>query len=599
MSNRLFRTLAWIAFFGGAFIAGVQASSAQVVPPPASDVPVPPAPLRDTTDTVPRDTIKAPIGRAPAPTPPAIGGRYVWEGDRILASGAFTVADLLNTVPEVTMFRTGWMHAAQYAAVAGDVSRIRLFLDDVEIDPIDPRGSGLHELSRYAVWPLQRVAIERVGAEIRIDMRSWTVNNTSPFTRTDVYTGTEETDLYRGYYGKRFNNGAILQVGAEQASTENTRFGGGGDAATLLGRLGIGRSFWSLDVFAERRRQTRSAQTGEIRDLLADDASHTFAYARAAIGRATRGPFLEFIASTQGIRGRDRAVEIIDTTETPDTVFVEGGVSRAQYVATAGYRSGALVVSLSNRIRRIDHASESAVSGRVEFLTRLLEVSARGESGGEVRTLDGTVRLQPFNVFSVLASGSRRTTDRPGDTTSSTSFRIEGGLNLTGIWLYGGRLTLDASAPALNPLDVVEELPEDTELTGGRRTASYVGMRGRGWKGFGAHTYVLRWDEPQMYMPEYQARMELNYETQALSRFPRGQFGFRVAVADEFRSGVDFLTQRVGASHVLWGLMEIRISRATMTLRVQNPLGKQYYLAPGFQMPRGLSTYGIRWYFWG
>jgi hypothetical protein len=567
------------------------AAAAQVVPPPASDVPVPPAPERDVPDTVVRDTIQPPIGRAQGPRPPAIGGAYVWEGDQILASGAFTLADLLQRVPEVTVFRTGWMHSVQHAAVAGDVTRIRLFLDDVELDPIDPREFAFHELGRRPIWSLQRIAIERVGAEIRIDMRSWTVDRTTPYTRTDVYTGTEETDLYRGYYGKRFFNGAVLQVGAEQAGSENTRFGGGGDATSLLGRLGVGRRSWSVDVFAERRRQTRTQQSGEVRDLPSYDASHTFAYARAAIGRATEGPFLELLASTQGTRESSRHLAGVDTVDT--------AVSRAQYVATAGYRTGALLISLSDRIRRLEGRSENSLSARAEFSTRLLELATRAETGGEVRTVDGTARLQPLSFLSVLASGSRRTSERADDSTTATSFRVEGGVGRGGIWLYGGRLTIDGAVPAVNPLDAVAEVPGGIELTGGSRSASYVGLRGRGWRGFGAHSYVLRWQDPGYYMPEYQARAELNYETQALSRFPSGQFGFRIAVADEFRSGVEFLTQRVGASHVLWGLMEIRISRATMTLRVQNPLGKQYFLVPGFEMPRGLSTYGIRWYFWG
>lgn len=567
------------------------AAGAQVVPPPASDVPVPPAPESERADTVVRDTVQPPLGRGHRPAPPEIGGAYVWEGDRILASGAFTLADLLHRVPEVTIFRTGWMHAEQYAAIAGDVSRIRLFLDGVELDPIDPREGPWQELSRRPIWNLERVAIERVGSEIRIDMRTWSVENTSPYTRTDVYTGTEETDLYRGYYGKRFFNGAVLQAGGEQASTENRRFGGGGDAASLFARGGVGRRNWALDVFAERRRQTRTQQTGDFRNLDPYDASHTFAYARAAVGRASGGPFLELLASTQGTKETSRHREGVDTVDT--------AVSRQQYVATAGYRRGPVTVSLTDRIRRIEGRNENSLSARGEFLTRLLEVSARGESGGEVRTVDGTVRLQPLRFFSLLASGSRRTSDRAGDTTTATSFRLEGGLSLTGIWLYGGRLTVDGSASPLNPLDAATELPPEVELGGGRRTASYAGLRGRGWRGLGAHTYVIRWDDPGYYMPEYQSRLELNYETMALSRFPSGQFTFRIAVADEFRSGVDFLTTRVGASHVLWALMEIRISRATLTLQVRNPMGRQYFFAPGFELPRGLSTYGIRWHFWG
>jgi hypothetical protein len=572
----------------GALLHSVTPVHAQVVPGPPSEVPMPPAP---PPDTVRLDTVQPPVGRSHPPTQPATGARYVWEGDEILASGAYTLTDLLHRVPEITTFRTGWIHAPQFAAVAGDVRRIRIFLDDIELDAIDPREFGFHQLGRIPIWSLQRVAIERLGSEVRVDLRSWTVQRTTPYTRTDVYTGTEETDLYRGYYGKRFHNGAILQFGGEQVGTENVRFGGGGDAASILARAGVGRRAWSFDVFGERRRLSRTPQAGQFGEQPPYTATHTIAYARAAFGEMARGPFLELLASSQGVRETSPHRAPADTLDTT--------LSRVQYVATAGYRAGPLALRLTDRLRRVDGSFRNSLAGRVEFATGMLQASARAEAGGGQRGMDGTIRLQPLGFFSVLAAGSRQRAHAPEDTTTSTSLRLEAGLGLTGIWLYGGSLSVDGPPAGVNPLDPVRALPEELELVGGRRTAGYVGLRGRGWRGFGADTYVLRWQDPGFYVPEYQARAELNYETQWLSRFPRGEFGFRLAVADEFRSGVDFLAQRAPASHVLWALMEIRISRATLTLQLRNPLGREYFLVPGFEMPRGLSTYGVRWYFWG
>jgi hypothetical protein len=575
-----------LGFLAGALAHGTPKADAQVVPGPPSEVPMPPAP---PPDTLRPDTVQPPIGRTPPPTQPATGARYVWEGDGILASGAFTLTDLLHRVPEITTFRSGWIHSPQFAAIAGDVRRIRIFLDDVELDPIDPREFGFHQLGRFPLWSLQRVAIERLGSEVRVDLRSWTVQRTTPFTRTDVYTGTEETDLYRGYYGKRFHNGAILQVGGEQVGTENVRFGGGGDASSILLRGGVGRRLWSFDAFGERRRLSRTPQTGEVGALPPYTATHTVAYARAAFGEVARGPFLELLASTQGVRETSAHRPPADTLDTT--------LSLIQYVATAGYRAGPLTLRLTDRMRRVEGSAENSLAGRAEFMTGMLEASARVEGGGR-RGMDGTVRLQPLRFFSVLAAGSRQRADAPGDTTTSTSLRLEGALSITGVWLYGGTLSISGVAPVVNPLDA-GPVPDPFFTESERRQAGYVGLRGRGWRGLGADTYVIRWQDPGLYMPEYQARTELNFETQWLSRFPRGEFGFRIAVADEFRSGVNFLAQRSPASHVLWGLMEIRISRATLTLQVHNPLGRQYFLAPGFEMPRGLSTYGVRWYFWG
>lgn len=577
----------------------------QVVPPPASEVPVPPSPKTDDTtaaaaDTVQRDTIKAPIGRAAVPRPPSLAPAYVWEGDQILASGAYTLTDLLRRIPEVTTFRTGWIHSPQYAAIAGNVAKIRIFLDGIQLETLDPREFGFHELGRIPIWSLQRVAVERVGTELRVDLRTWTVDRTNPYTRTDVYTGTEETDIYRGYYGKRFNNGAIFQAGGEQQATENVRFGGGGDALSVIARAGVGRGVWSLDAFAERRRHNRveQAAAGSGQPLPPYDATHTVAYVRAAAGRQTGGLWLELIAASQSAKESSAQDSLRVPPDTVDTT-----ASRVQYVAAGGYRAGLLSVGVTGRLRRFEGRSENSVTGRAEFATGFLQVAGQGEGGSGYSSFDAHARLQPIRFFALLASGSRRTSERPGEAESASAFRFEGGLNLGGIWAYGGALSIEDVDPVLpHPLDpaaVIGGDPIDTELPTLRRTATFYGLRGRGWRGLGADTYVIRWKDPGFYMPEYQARAELNFHTQWLNRFPRGQFGFSFAVADEFRSGVNFLTERVGASHTLWGLMEIRIQRATLTVQVYNPLGRQYFIVPGFEMPRAVSTYGIRWHFWG
>jgi hypothetical protein len=605
-----------LARFGLGLVAGavLQVSSApvhaQVVPPPASEVPVPPAPETDTTatpaDTVPRDTIKAPIGRALLPAASGVGPRYVWEGDEILASGAYTLTDLLQRIPEITTFRSGWIHSPQVAAVAGDFGRIRLFLDGMELDPIGPRAFGSQELAHVPIWSLQRVVVERAGADVRVHMQTWTVRNTTPFTRTDVYTGNENTDLYRGYYGKRFDNGAIFQAGAEQQGTENVRFGGGGDALSLLARIGMGRANWSVDGFVERRRQHRARQTGQnVPPLAAYDATNTHAYLRAALGRQDRGPWLELLASHQRVKeGSPRVVAGGGVpADTVDTI-----VSRLQYVATAGYRTGALAFTVTERLRRYQGRSENALSGRVELATRFVDAGAFLERADEANSADAHVRIQPLRFVALSAHGSRREFFARPDPLTSNSFRLEAGVSLGGIWAYGGTLTVDGRVPL--PVSPFDQGRDDTPRLqplfatdyrggAGRVNATFGGLRGVGWRGFGADTYVRKWDTRDVYLPEYEARTELNFRTRWLSRFPRGDFGFHIAVADEFRSGVDFVSGRTGASHVLWGLLEVRIQRATLTFQTRNPLGRQYFIVPGFEMPRSVSTYGVRWYFWG
>ena len=45
------------------------------------------------------------------------------------------------------------------------------------------------------------------------------MGKTIPETRTDVSTGDQQTNMYRGYFGQRYRNGLALQFGAQQVGT--------------------------------------------------------------------------------------------------------------------------------------------------------------------------------------------------------------------------------------------------------------------------------------------------------------------------------------------------------------------------------------------
>jgi hypothetical protein len=45
-------------------------------------------------------------------------------------------------------------------------------------------------------------------------------------------------------------------------------------------------------------------------------------------------------------------------------------------------------------------------------------------------------------------------------------------------------------------------------------------------------------------------------------------------------------------------LLEIRIMRAVLSYQQRNILGYLYQVVPGFEMPRVLAIYGVRWDFW-
>ncbi len=222
-------------------------------PPSATDTLV----ARDTL----ADTLQTPYARAEAPGVETI---YWWSRDAIFQSNAQTLAELLEVVPGVTSYRSAFLASPAVVAYLGDITRIRVFYDGLELMSLDPRTGDVHDLVEVPLWSAEEVRLERAAGELRVHMRSWRVNLTTPVTRTDVFTGDEDANLYRGFFGRRFRNGLGFQVGAQQYSTSSRRNVGGGDELSLLARVGWAHGSWSVDAFVNRARRNREAQQRTI-----------------------------------------------------------------------------------------------------------------------------------------------------------------------------------------------------------------------------------------------------------------------------------------------------------------------------------------------
>jgi len=101
------------------------------------------------------DTIKAPIARAEMPPLIGIASPFRWNRAELFASGALTVQDLLDRMPGVTTMRSGWIASPSVGAFEGDVRRVRVFIDGVERDAIDPRSDGVLDLTQIALWSFE------------------------------------------------------------------------------------------------------------------------------------------------------------------------------------------------------------------------------------------------------------------------------------------------------------------------------------------------------------------------------------------------------------------------------------------------------------
>ncbi|HJQ10627.1 MAG TPA: Plug domain-containing protein [Gemmatimonadaceae bacterium] len=578
-------------------------ASAQVVPPPASEVPIPVKPKTDSgpdSARVKTDTIKAPVGRFADPVLYEIGPQYEWNRTQLFATGALTLVDLLDRIPGITTFRSGWLATPTTSMYNADFSRVRIFYDGIEIDNLDNSTGGVLDLSSIQLWTLEHLSIERSAGQLRIYMRSWRVDNTDPYTRADVATGNEETNLYRGFYGKRLDNGGLLQFAGQQFGVRSSRFAGAGDALSLVSRIGFAKKAWSVDAFVLRHHPTRTIQRPLFGrpPVLGLDATYTDAYLRVGVGASNRGPWLQITAASLGFKGKTAPDENNPATAQPDTL--ERRISESQYIVSAGYTLGPFRLELEDRLRAISGSTYNGANARFDVVSPIGVISAFAEHDGRQGTtsVDAGIRAQPLPFIAVSGSVSQTAATGSSNQPALTSLRGEVGIKLVRPWVSGGFISADRT-PGLAPL-VYDTLLLPTGL--GRVSAQTGAIRGPLFYGLGIDAWAVHWSGSDRYLPEWQSRSELNYANSFLKRFPRGDFEVRAAGVYEYRSRTAFPLAagdaQTIATKTVSALLEIRIMRAVLTYQQRNILGWQYDVVPGFEMPRVLAIYGVRWDFW-
>ncbi|MEO5902589.1 MAG: hypothetical protein ABIQ55_01105 [Gemmatimonadaceae bacterium] len=581
-------------------------SDAQVVVPPGTEVPIPLKPKTDSAAAkVKTDTIKAAFGRGVGPRTADVGPQFSWNRTELFASGALTVADLIERVPWATSFRSGWLASPKFVAVNGDLGRVKVFYDGIELDNIDPRSGSMLDLNSVQLYTLENVSIERFANELRVHLRSWRADRTDPFTRVDILTGDENTNVYRGYYGKRFDSGAGLQVAGQQHSTRSVRLGGGGDALSFMIRTGIAKKNWSIDAFELRTNASRVLQPtfGSGLSLPPFQGVYDLGYVRAGLGKVDGGPWLQLIASTMQLAESSPTNDassaltrhiIADTTDTT--------TKRRQFVVSGGYFRGPLKFSATDRIRAFDKGIYHTPSVRLEFGNTLGLVELFGERSFQAKTTrgDAIAQLTPVPFFSVTGSVSTAVPDSTpvGGSPQFLAARVEAGVRLLGPWLIAGFITRDTAI--LKAPTVFDTAYMARPI--GRRNGIYAGLRGRLYRDINMDVQGTMWDSGGFYQPRYQARSEIDLATNWLSRFPSGNFGLKIGVSHDYRSTVSFPVaggvRKTNSSGIFSALVEIRILRGVVTYQVRNIVGDQYQIVPDFFMPRAISLYGLRWEFW-
>ena len=578
--------------------------------------------VRDTLKTPPvkRDSIKAPLVRAEMPTAGVIAGpAYRFRGDTVLATGSLTVADLLERIPGVTVFRSGYLASAQTASYLGDFRRIRVFRDGVEVNAVNPRNGNVLDLTDVQLWQAEEVTIEPTPGEVRVYLRTRAPRNTTPQTRADVYTGDQQTNLYRAFYGKRFTNGGLVQVNLQQYGTggRGSRNGGGGDAVNALVRLGWARGNRSLDVTFTRldRRRNQTTDYFTLDSVLVNFVGRRDeGYIRAGVGDPERGVWAQAIANVLHFRLESPQRLPVASTDTTTQVFPDTNTYQNQYVLTGGLTRWGVRFTATDRYRTGYGArGYHAPSLRASYERDRLTLSAVAERVGtdSTKRLDLSGRLAVLPRVAVVGGLSTTNGDSAVGGTRQVA-RVELAAQVArAAWLSIGRI--QRGAQILSPPRVYA-VPGGTPVAvrEGQVGGTVATLRGEVLPFITADVGGTVWNSAGYYRPRYEGRAELRFASNFLRRFPSGEFGVTAALSDAYRSAVAFplvpsgnatgtptiTLGRAGASNLIRALLEIRIQRAVLTFESRNVGSRLYQEVPGIYMPRGaINYYGVRWEF--
>ena len=581
--------------------------------------------LKMRADSIARaDSAIGALPQAEVPLLTEVGMSHRWNRDSLFSTGALTLADFLDRVPGLASLRARFYMAPQVGAYNGDVARVRLFLDGIELEAIDARSGGITDLSQFPIAALEELVVERAADELRLLMRSWRgPTRITAQTRADVYTGDNRSNTFRGFLARRAHNGFALQAMLQQRSTDDRRLGGDGDATTIFTRIGIIKPRWSIDATLLRVRSSQqllslvpvTAYELVGRPIPAYQQVQRDAYIRFGAGDVNRGPWLQLLAaSRQNVENTThRAADVTHgfLADSADTTR-----NSTQYVASVGWAAARARFSATNRLRIVDGEMLNQPSARVGFDLGRLTLSAYGERNpfDKVTRADAFFRLRPVPFFAVTGAASYGTTGSlllPLDSTNGKELvffpvakaaRAEVAIRVGRLWIQGGAVLRDSAvirAPAI--FDRTTPVTVEGRVTGA--TFSVVGPL---FKGFSVHVSGVQWENAGWYRPQTEVRSELTWRYHFTGAAKTG-FDFVLAGQSEYRSGafVPIFNANGGINALptfpatpLGVRAEFTLKDATISVQLRNIVDAPYTTVPGLLMPGPLTVYGVRWTFW-
>ncbi len=612
-----------------AAVLGTADLAAQNPPPAPPPVPVPAAPQdsarphpadslrprRDSValaggparrDTILPDSLSPDSFRAalpllgPPPGPLSRRARIVFDEDSLHYLGALTLGELLVRVPGVFLVRAGWFGEPEVIAYAGQgAASIEVYWDGWAMDPMGEDSSAI-DVGRVSLGLVRRVEVEVLPSVLRVYLFSDVQGVRRARTETSFSTGDAQTNTYRIRYLNRWKDGTGLGVGVNWFGTN-----GPSTAASDVTHLSIWlKGTWSpsplVGVEYQVLRQNVSRDpltvTTSGAQLPRVDVRRTDGFVRAYAATRPDGLGLRLDALLGSASYRDSSA---GTKQ-----------SLSQGAAVVAYRATRWSAEATTRIRDARTPLDLQLRGSwvpMGSLT-LSAYALRRTHLGDRRSVEAGGTAEFHFLRALVFRGGLRWRDAVAspamlaDTNQSeVDWSAGGGIHLA-------RLDLDVdltrhdnfSAPAFGVFTT--QLPAGSYLLVRTVTAALSARLTRSLTLSGWYRHPL---DPltAAFEPPHHTRAALTLRSKFLPTFRRGIFdlvaqmgveGWSDGVAGTDSSGTDI--QLKGAVTVDY-LFEIRLVGAVLFWTMRNAQLERYGEVPGFEMPRGLQRFGVRWEF--
>lgn len=184
---------------------------------PPGDTALVPIPLDlEPTDTVPETLREAAEQSLPTPVMPDFptaappgwsAPRWTWTRPEIAMIPGITLLDLIERLPGFVTFRAGDFGRPAGLTSAGiGGGRLRVWVDGYELDPYDAAG---YPLESIPLVDLNKVTVERTISEIRVEVESFRLESSEPYSEVQLGTGPFQSRLLRGLVSRGIGSRSV------------------------------------------------------------------------------------------------------------------------------------------------------------------------------------------------------------------------------------------------------------------------------------------------------------------------------------------------------------------------------------------------------